>query len=265
MNNAHNLIDSLWQDYTELNPHTRAIHDLIAAKGKVSNDHIAIRTFNHPKINVAALSKYFTDLGYVPADTYNFKLKKLDAQHFQHPDKSLPKVFISELRLQDFSQKLQDTIAQLISQVPEESYAQWDFPCIGRPWTLNYAIYQELLEESEYAAWVAAFGFRANHFTVYVNDHPAFQDLKSLNDFILAAGYPLNESGGIIKGSKEVYLVQSSTLAGKVDLMFNDQTQNIPACYYEFAQRFPLQNGEIFQGFVTGSADKIFESTNTRK
>ncbi len=265
MNIAQNLIDNLWQDYTALNPHTLAIHDLIAAKGKVSNDHIAIRTFNLPNVNIAALSKYFTNLGYVPADTYNFEQKKLDAQHFEHPDKSLPKVFISELRLQDFSQKLQNTVSNLINQVPKDAYDNWNFPCIGRPWSLNYTTYQELLAESEYAAWVAAFGFRANHFTVYVNDHPAFDDLKSLNDFIIAAGYPLNESGGIIKGSQKVFLEQSSTLAGKVDLKFDDQTQNIPACYYEFAQRFPLPNGQIFQGFVTGSADKIFESTNTRQ
>ena len=174
MKTAKDLINCLWHDYSSLNPHTLAIHDLIAAKGEISNDHIAIRTFNHPKINITALSKYFTDLGYVAADTYHFKLKKLDAQHFEHPDKSLPKVFISELRLQDFSNELQNTLNQLVSEINVETYDKWNFPTVGRPWTLKYETYQKLLQESEYAAWVAAFGFIANHFTVYVNDHPAF-------------------------------------------------------------------------------------------
>jgi hypothetical protein len=46
----------------------------------------------------------------------------------------------------------------------------------------------------------------------------------------------------------------------KVD--FSDGAQYIPGCYYEFARRFPMPDGRLFRGFVTGSADKIFESTN---
>ena len=36
----------------------------------------------------------------------------------------------------------------------------------------------------------------------------------------------------------------------------------VPSCYYEFARRYPLPSGELFQGFVPASADKIFESTD---
>jgi hypothetical protein len=36
----------------------------------------------------------------------------------------------------------------------------------------------------------------------------------------------------------------------------------VPACYYEFARRYPIANGELYQGFIAASADKIFESTN---
>ena len=31
---------------------------------------------------------------------------------------------------------------------------------------------------------------------------------------------------------------------------------------YEFAYRHEMENGELFSGFIAGSADKIFESTN---
>ena len=36
----------------------------------------------------------------------------------------------------------------------------------------------------------------------------------------------------------------------------------VPSCYYEFAKRYSDSTGQIYQGFVTASADKIFESTN---
>ena len=47
-------------------------------------------------------------------------------------------------------------------------------------------------------------------------------------------------------------------------MKFDDGSKVIPCCYYEFARRYPLPNGNLFQGFVAKSADKIFESTNRR-
>ena len=64
-----------------------------------------------------------------------------------------------------------------------------------------------------------------------------------------------------MKGSKEVCLEQSSTLANNIEVEFEDGKLTIPACYYEFAKRYPMKNGELYQGFVAASADKIFEST----
>ena len=51
-------------------------------------------------------------------------------------------------------------------------------------------------------------------------------------------------------------------MADNQDVTFSDETLEIPSCFYEFAQRYPLPNGELYQGFVEASADKIFESTN---
>jgi hypothetical protein len=45
---------------------------------------------------------------------------------------------------------------------------------------------------------------------------------------------------------------------------FTDGTRAIPSCYYEFARRYRLPGGELFQGFVAASADRIFESTDDR-
>ena len=111
---------------------------------------------------------------------------------------------------------------------------------------------------------MAAFGFRANHFTVLVNALATFDGLESFNAYLKQAGYQLNASGGEIKGSPEVCLEQSSTLADQVSVDFSDSVQTIPGCYYEFARRYPLPDGSLFGGFVARSADKIFESTNRR-
>jgi hypothetical protein len=45
---------------------------------------------------------------------------------------------------------------------------------------------------------------------------------------------------------------------------FNEEAKEIPSCYYEFALRYPMENGELYQGFIAASADKIFESTDVK-
>src|SRR5690606_28205315 len=103
----------------------------------------------------------------------------------------------------------------------------------GRPWKVTSTIYNELLKESDYAAWVAAFGYRPNHFTVFVNDLKKHHDIFELNAFLKANGFKLNASGGEVKGSREVCLEQSSTLANTIEVEFSDTKLAIPACYYE--------------------------------
>jgi len=36
------------------------------------------------------------------------------------------------------------------------------------------------------------------------------------------------------------------------------------SCYYEFAYRYNKENRDVFTGFITNSADKIFESTDMK-
>ena len=132
----------------------------------------------------------------------------------------------------------------------------------GASWKRSFKTYDALYKESEYAAWTYAYGFRANHFTVNVNQLKKFSDLPKLNNFIKSNGFQLNQSGGEIKGTPEEMLEQSSTMAKDVALEFEEGTYKIPACYYEFAKRYPMADGNLYQGFIAKSADKIFESTN---
>ena len=251
-----------------MNPQAGAIHAALEKKGeRVVNDHVAFRTFNLPRVSIDVLAAPFLTLGYkTQGPGYDFKAKRLFARHYEHPQPGLFKVFISELKVNEFSPDLQKTVAKLVDQVPEALTRREDFLISGAAWKpVAWQVYQDLLKESEYAAWMAAFGFRVNHFTVFFNALKSFSDFAALNSFIKGLGYPLNAVGGEIKGSAAVYLEQSSTMAQPVEVAFADRKEKIPGCYYEFARRYPMPDGKLFQGFLPESADKIFESTDVRK
>ncbi len=262
----HQTLDSfysaLWQDYLQFSPSAGRIHQLLGGGGPIVNDHIALRTFNAAGIGLEVLAGHFIDMGYRPAGDYRFVAKKLRAKHYQHPDPAVPKVFISELLLEECSATLNQLVAGLLRQMDPGCSADSRMIYSGRHWALSQADYQTLLAESEYAAWLAAFGFRANHFTVSVNQLAGFDSLAQVNALLKQNGFALNTAGGEIKGSAQLMLEQSATLADRVRLSFSDGEARIPACFYEFAYRYPQADGSLYQGFVEASADKIFESTN---
>lgn len=257
------LLDHLWKDYVNTNSPARHIYDLFTSKGEtVINDHIAFRTYDHPKINVDAIGKVFTDLGYREMNDYHFKQKKLYAKHFEHPDEKMPLIFISQLKTKEFDDETQQIIQNLVTQVPEGFTQNQTFVFSGKPWEVSYNDYLKLKEKSEYAAWMAAFGFRVNHFTVSINHLAKFDGIYEVNQFLRDNGFQLNESGGEVKGTPKDLLEQSSTIAYNTEVQFSDGSEVIPACYYEFAMRYEKSDGELFRGFIAGSADKIFESTD---
>ena len=256
------LLDKMWKDYVEINPLAQKISDLFIQEGeKIQNDHIALRTFNHPRVNIDVMARPFIEAGYKYGGDYHFPEKKLYAKHYQHSDLTLPKIFISELKLEEFSPGLNTLVNRLIDEIPKGKELEFDFVSAGRPWNVSIQDYNELMKESDYAAWLAAFGYRPNHFTVFINALKKFSDIFYLNDYLKNKGFKLNASGGEVKGSKEVFLEQTATLANNIEVTFTDGKLTIPACYYEFAKRYPLKDGNLYQGFVATSADKIFEST----
>jgi len=258
------LFQNLWQDYCAFNPQAQRVYELLVARGeKVVNDHIALRTFQHPKLGIAHLAKTFEDFGYVAKSDYVFKEKKLLAKYWEHPNPENPKVFISELEVKKMSPSAQKIIDELIDQAPNQMLMRKDVAMGGRPWNLSSHEFETLSQESEYAGWLAAHGFRPNHFTVFFNYLKTFKDLRELNQFLRSQGYRLNESGGEIKGTPAELLEQSSTLSEETEVRFTDGTKKVPACYYEFARRYKdPKTGQLYSGFIAASADKIFESTN---
>jgi len=259
------IFDTLWSDYISLVPSALKIFSLFERMNEdVENDHIAIRTFQHPRVSIEVLSKLFIKAGYVERGEYNFEEKKLYAKHFEHKSaKNAPRVFISELRYNEFSSFMQQLVDLMVLNVPQNLINSGELifarNVFGVP---SYEFYELLRKESEYAAWLYAYGFRANHFTVSVNSLTSFKNLESVNELLKNNGYILNNSGGEIKGKPEDLLQQSSIMAEIIPVKFKEGVYRIPSCYYEFALRYPDTNGKLYSGFIAKSADKIFESTN---
>lgn len=259
------LIDHLWDTYRRINPQADRIHQLLSQRGEtIVNDHIAFRTFQDARIGIDRLAEPFLAAGYVEGGEYHFEAKKLYAKHFQHAEPTLPKIFISELLLDQFPKDFRAITDRMLGQLPEADSLPSPLCGAGRLWSVSYDDYETLAKQSEYAAWMSAHGFCANHFTVLVNQLKTLDSLEELNELLISEGFAMNQEGGLIKGSADVYLEQSSTLASVVDVNFTDDVHQVPGCYYEFARRYPLPNGSLFEGFVAKSADKIFESTDQK-
>ena len=261
------IFKRLWEQYSGENPGAGLIHNLFVNEGeKVVNDHVAFRTFDDPRVSIEVLARPFIEAGYKAAGEYYFEAKKLRARHYEvQGNPEMPRVFISELMLDQFSDEFRMVIGELLDSVPGELLSSPELISHGAIFpSISYSVYNRLREESEYAAWMYAFGYRANHFTVSINHLKNFKGIEEVNSFLKANGIQLNSSGGEIKGTPEQLLEQSSTLADQVELRFREGKRTIPGCYYEFAMRYPDKSGELFSGFIAGSADKIFESTNFR-
>ena len=126
--NHSDLFDRLWKEYTSKNPSTGKVYDLFRAEGEtVINDHIAFRTFRSPAIGVEKLATVFLKNGYEFRGDYHFETKKLYARHFEHKtDMEAPRVFISELLVDEFSPFLRKTVRTWIASNPEPMYGSDD-------------------------------------------------------------------------------------------------------------------------------------------
>ncbi|KAM3304131.1 hypothetical protein P3S67_015163 [Capsicum chacoense] len=284
------VLASMEAVYLNKNPTAKAILELVhSADGdQICYDHFAFRTFGVNGHGVDSMSKFFLDFGYKRREELRFPAKKLKAFWFSPPKVStsyrgsgvngpLPRIFISELLVDQLSPEAQDVIKKYtdISRCGKEYAAlasafgslTWEKP--------SYSEFQQLARESEYAAWTLVNGYVLNHVTI--STHRLRSNLRSigkLNQFIEENGFNLNSEGGILKVSPDSLLLQSSTVADSTSFEFSDGiTEAVPCSYIEFAERLvlpqykdlPTQEVEEFHrrdGFEVGNADKIFESTS---
>lgn len=262
------IFDKLWDIYTTQNPSVKKVYNLFTHHGEeVVNDHIAFRTYNDPRISVDVLAKPFLAAGYVPKGDYQFETKKLYAKHFEHStDPKAPRVFISQLKVEEFSPFLQETVRKIVDAIPQDALNSEELIYAGNLWGIpSFEVYEKLRQESEYAAWLYLYGFCANHFTVSINYLKKLDSIEKVNSFLKTNGFQINDSGGEIKGTPAELLEQSSIKSEMIPLDFVEGSFEVPGCYYEFARRYPDSDGKLYSGFIAKSADKIFESTDFYK
>ncbi len=289
------VLDGLMRRYQERVPDVaRVIAAMIAAglipdAAAIENDHVAFRTMGVPQLGIASLEKVFQHYGYTRQDRYNFAAKKLTAYWYRPPLPHFPRIFISELRVPELSPTAQAIITSYTNEVAHDPVDQLDLDdgqavdaFLHQPlWrTPTWGEYQQLLSESEFAAWVIYNRYYLNHFTVTVHNLPApFNTIARFNEFLEQHGFHLNDAGGTIKISNDGKLIQSSLVAQMVTATFADgrggtEQHQIAGSYVEFAERRVLdeygglppeqvRREHRRDGFDVGNADGIFESTYT--
>ena len=287
------VLAGLMRRYSERVPDVQKVLDamldtgVIQSPDEIENDHIAFRTMGVPNLGLGSFEKIFMHLGYERRDEYNFVEKKLSAYWYSPPREDLPRIFASELRVNELSAEAQRIIHRYTDTVTSDPVDSLDLDdanavdqFLHQPlWeTPTLADYQTLLTESEYAAWVIYNRYYLNHFTISVHNlKPGYNTIDEFVAFLQERGLRLNSAGGIIKVSPDGDLRQASTVAQMIDAEFADGAIfRIAGSYVEFAERRilpPFRDLPAEQitrqhrreGFETGNADKIFESTFTTK
>ncbi|WP_435353976.1 DUF1338 domain-containing protein [Emticicia sp. SJ17W-69] len=285
------VLNGLMRRYSERVPDVNKVAEAMIAEGiitnanEIENDHVAFRTMGVPQLGVQSFEKIFLHFGYEKRDFFNFEGKKLNAYWFSPPEPRFPRIFVSELRVEDLSEKAQKIIKSYTDEVktdPADSLDLNDGVAVDgflhQPlWrTPTWDDYEALLQESEYAAWVIYNRYYLNHYTISVHNlKEGYNTIQEFNDFVEKFGVKLNDAGGKTKISPDGGLLQSSTVAEMIDAVFADgSTHVISGSYVEFAERkvlpqfagIPMDKIERIHrrdGFETGNADKIFESTFT--
>ena len=206
------ILESLFLVYSKRVPDVNKITTAMIKKGLVNNqneivnDHIAFRTMGVKYLGINSFEKIFLKHGYKKMDFYHFDAKKLDAFWYAPPSNDLPRIFISELKVDNLSIKAQEIIKSYTNTVTNDPVDKIDLnnslqvsEYLQTPlWRLpTKNDYESLLFESEYAAWVIYNRYYLNHYTISVHDLPGeYSDLNQFNEFIKALGIKLNKSGG---------------------------------------------------------------------
>ena len=88
-----------------------------------------------PNLGISSFEKIFLANGYKRMDFYHFDIKKLDAYWYSPPTEDLPRVFISELKVEKLSPKVQmllNFIPILLFQDPVDKLNLDDYKAVAK-------------------------------------------------------------------------------------------------------------------------------------
>src|SRR5690606_29644793 len=134
---------------------------------RVVNDHVAFRTLALNPIGLSKLEPHILALGYKPLANYDFPAKKLRATGYVADDPEAPRIFLSELLVDQLSAQSATILRECAAWIDSGDVSEPEVLWSGRLWEpISLHDYKTLVAESEYAAWVATLGLRPNHFTI---------------------------------------------------------------------------------------------------
>ena len=172
------VLESLFETYSKRVPDVTKIteamvsNNIVSNQSEIINDHIAFRTMGVKHLGIKSFEKIFLKHGYKKRDFYSFKEKKLNAYWYSHSEKNMPRIFISELKVDELSKDAQKIIKQYTNQVKNDPVDNIDLNnsdeiinFLTNPlWTLPSLFhYNELLKETEYGSWVIYNRYYLNH------------------------------------------------------------------------------------------------------
>jgi hypothetical protein len=294
---AHHLWELLWQEYSARVSYARTYQEMItAAGGCIANDHIAFRslrtTVDSPqgKINLGIdyLGQLASALGYEAVGEYTFRETHLYARHYCHPSQEeldLPKLFISELVVDELPEAIAQLIQQTVAGDNLLNYSAilntFDFDAqrlvkqlqkiFTRPWQPpKRSIVEKVNGVTQYGAWVLLHGYAVNHFTGYVNrqNTPEYPDIDTTARGLAKLGVPMKAKieGDIATGLRQTATEAITEIIPILDDVTNAEIQ-IPwtYAYYEIAERYMVEvepgKQELFDAFLGKNAQQLFEMT----
>jgi hypothetical protein len=295
---ALNLWKLLWQEYSTRVNHARTYQQMItAAGGTVANDHIAFRSLRllvdspqgQVNLGIDYIAQLAEALGYVTAGEYNFAQTHLYARHYRHPQQeefNLPKLFISELIVDELPANIAQLISKTVSAIPNELTSPVNLlkkdaeierlqQVFTRPWLPpRHSVVEEVNQVTQYGAWVLLHGYAVNHFTGYVNGQntPEFPDIDTTASGLANLGVPMKAE---IEGNVACGLRQTATQAVTEMVTVLDDSSGVEIqipwtyAYYEIAQRYlvEVESGKqiLFDAFLGSNAQQLFEMTRLSK
>lgn len=293
------VLDKLWTAYKQRVSYAATYNKLVLEHGgQMTNDHMAFRTLNTPQgqpSGINAISRIIIPLGYYKAGEYVFKEKMLYAEHFLHVDPKQPKIFISQLQVDQLPDNCQQLMKEAVSgsQDPLSDHTLQQLKileatetlkdneaeivindicnALSRPWEPPLRSTVETINTvSQYGAWTLLHGNSVNHFTAYINEQqvPEWKDdLEVTMQALKEAGVPIKSA---IEGGRGTKLRQSSTEAvhelcpvreadnslGEIDWTY---------AYYELLERHEVEDEQgkkqLFTGFLGDQATNLFDMT----
>jgi hypothetical protein len=252
-------------------------------------DHGALRTIDGVTGDLpagcAAFTRFLAPMGYEIGGLYPLPKLKMTGRALVHRDlpETVPQFFISELHVSELPDPAQAAAERVFGQSRDPLDAEtWealarlerDGTCTPEDATTilsstlrafnrqhpvpALADYENLLEHSREAAWIATEGNAFNHATTRTHD------VEALAAELREAGYPMKPE---VEVSRNGRVRQTAILADKVERRFrltdgSEIVREVPGSFYEFITRdIDPATGMLDLTFDSGNATGIFAVT----